>query len=146
MQQWQRPHRPSYWRLDAIKSTTTSSTTDSSSSSSNNDSKTLNDSQLDFTLGYLNKHHTDVLVAFVECFSELGVVKSKKNAWSGGSYKIESARIVDINTEMMKLDVSVQERGKDAREETVQIELGTSIRIQFDNLKYSSPLLIQLMS
>jgi hypothetical protein len=94
----------------------------------------LTESQLDFTLGYLNKHHTDVLVAIADTFSELGVEKAKKNAWSGGSYKIESAKIVDINTEKMELDVSIQERGKDLREERVEVELGKT----FDCRSYSS--------
>jgi hypothetical protein len=86
--------------------------------------QTLNEQQLDFTLGYLNKHHRDVLAAFAETFSRLGQVKSQKNSWSGGSYNIEAAKIVHIDTETMELEVSVKERNKDVQLEKVSVELG----------------------
>ena len=51
----------------------------------------LEEKQLDFMLGYLNKHHRIFLTKLAETFSELGVEKAKKNAWSGGSYTVSSA-------------------------------------------------------
>jgi hypothetical protein len=75
-------------------------------------------------MGYLNKHHTDVLISFAETFSELGKEKANRNAWSGGSYKIESAKIVEINSDDMELEVTVQERGKNPKVERVKVDLG----------------------
>lgn len=74
-------------------------------------------------MGYLNKHHEDALRAFAETFSELGVEQAKKNAWSGGSYKIESAKIVDINLQQFELEVSIQERVKQSVKR-VTVDLG----------------------
>jgi len=85
----------------------------------------LDEKQLDFILGYLNKHHGNVFVSFAETFSKLGAEKAKKNAWSGGSYMILSATIVDINTESFELDVEIQERSKESTVKRVVIELGT---------------------
>jgi hypothetical protein len=76
-------------------------------------------------LGYLNKHEGDVLLAVAETFSELGKIKAKKNGWSGGSYKLEEAKIVDINPQRMELDVTVEERSKPKAVERVTIDLGT---------------------
>ena len=73
--------------------------------------------QLDFTMGYLNKHHSDMLRAIVETFSELGQEQKKKNAWSGGSYQIEKATVVGIDAMSMALDATIQERGKQQHEE-----------------------------
>lgn len=93
-------------------------------------SSSLNADQLDFTCGYLNKHHGDVLGAIAETFSRLGEVKAKRNSWSGGSYKIDSAKIVDIiGTQSIVLDVMVQERNKkEAEVERVTVDLGRSTR------------------
>jgi hypothetical protein len=95
-----------------------------SSQSSPKLSSALNEKQLDFTCGYLNKHHSDVLAAIAETLSPLGEIKSKRNSWSGGSYKIESATLVDINTLYMTLEVRVQQRSKVAQVERVTVNLG----------------------
>ena len=84
-----------------------------------------------FTLGYLNKHEGDAMLALVEHFSELGKIKAKKNGWSGGSYVLESATVIDINPHSMQLDVNVQERSKPPVVERVTIELGTYIIYMF---------------
>ena len=73
---------------------------------------TMNDKQLDFCMGYLNKHHTDLLILFAEVYSDLGRIKVKKNAFSGGSYKIDNAKIVNIDNDNIYLDVTINERGK----------------------------------
>lgn len=75
-------------------------------------------------MGYLNKHHTPLLIKLAETFSEVGVEKAKKNAWSGGSYKVPSARIVDVNTESLELDVDVQLRSGGPSTKRVAIDLG----------------------
>ena len=84
----------------------------------------LDEKQLDFTLGYLNKHHEVMLTKFAEVFSPLGAEKAKKNAWSGGSFKILSATIVSIDTQILELDVEVQERKMGSKTKRVEIELG----------------------
>jgi Protein of unknown function (DUF2470) len=116
--------------LSSSLNATPQSTQESSSSSSSKPSFTLNDQQLDFTCGYLNKHHSDVLAAIAETFSRLGEIKSKRNSWSGGAYKIESAKLVDINTQSMELEVTVQERNKDAQMERVTVDLGKKSLLQ----------------
>lgn len=57
----------------------------------------LNDNQIEFTIGYMNKHHRDVLKSFAQVFSPLGAIQVKKNAFSGGSYEIEDAKLVGID-------------------------------------------------
>jgi adenylate kinase len=83
----------------------------------------LEEQQADFTMGYLNKHHSEMLRAFAETFSELGVQQQKKNAWSGESYMIEQAKIVGIDLDRMQLEVTVQERGKAPQLELVSVDL-----------------------
>lgn len=87
----------------------------------------LDEKQLDFIMGYMNKHHGDLFTKLAENFSQIGIEKAKKNAWSGNSYQILSAKIVDINTKSFELDVEIQIRGSD--ESTVKrfsIDLGKS--------------------
>lgn len=79
--------------------------------------------QLDFMLGYLNKHHGKFLIKLAETFSELGLEKAKKNAWSGGSYQIMSATIMDINTVTLELDVEIKERKAGLKKKRVVIDL-----------------------
>ena len=90
--------------------------------------KVLDEKQIDFTCGYLNKHHSDVILKFAETFSELGTQKAKKNAWSGGSYVLESAKLVDIDPEgtTMKLEATIKERKSEPRQETVSVALDAS--------------------
>lgn len=79
-------------------------------------------------MGYMNKHHGDVLLAIAETFSSLGREKAKKNGWSGGSYNLKEAKLVSIDTQQLELDVIIDERGKKERTERVQVELGTRRR------------------
>jgi len=75
-------------------------------------------------MGYLNKHHGDVLLAFAETFSSLGKEKAAKNAWSGGSFQLNGAKIVDISSDDVELEVTVQKRGKNTYVENVRVDLG----------------------
>jgi hypothetical protein len=86
----------------------------------------LDEKQLDFIMGYLNKHHEDLFTKLAENFSQIGVEKAKKNAWSGGAYQIQSAKIVDINTKSFELDVDVKLRSGDSEVKRVAIDLGKS--------------------
>lgn len=95
------------------------------------DRRTLDAKQLDFVLGYLNKHHTDVLTKFAETFSELGIEKAKKNAWSGNAYSILSAKIVGIDTKSFQLEVEVQTRREGTITKAVEVDLGECIRTHF---------------
>lgn len=79
---------------------------------------------LDFAMGYLNKHHRDVLKSFAAAFTSLGVIQKKKNAFSGGSYKIEDAIIVAIHDSYIELDVTVKIRNeKESKIERQKVSL-----------------------
>jgi len=86
--------------------------------------KVLDEKQLDFVIGYLNKHHGRLLTKIAENFSQLGIEKKKKNAWSGGSFEIISSKIVNINTTSFELDVDLQERREGIKTKRVTIDLG----------------------
>lgn len=62
----------------------------------------------------------------METFSELGAVKAKKNAWSGGAYAITNATLFDIDPEgtTLEIEASIQER-KSSRVERVTVDLST---------------------
>jgi hypothetical protein len=83
----------------------------------------LEKDQLEFVLGYLNKHHGDVLKKFAEAFSPLGAQMARDNTMSGGSFVIDAATIVHIDTEQVELRVDCKRRGKPATTETVQFPL-----------------------
>ncbi|KAL7555210.1 hypothetical protein ACHAWF_018856 [Thalassiosira exigua] len=73
----------------------------------------LDEEQLQFCKAYLNEHHkSDVLVPFVNAFSDLGATSVKKNMWMGGSYSIVDAEVVDITSDALELEATVQEGGK----------------------------------
>jgi len=76
------------------------------------DDDQLTEKQLEFVLGYLNKHHKDLLTEFARAFSSVGVEMAKQNAWSGGSYVIEDAEITDVNRDELQLQVTIQKRGE----------------------------------
>lgn len=83
----------------------------------------LDEKQLDFVLGYLNKHHGSFLSKLAETFSQLGLEKAKKNAWSGGSYQILSSKIVNIDTVSLELDVEIKERKGGLKVKRVTVDL-----------------------
>jgi len=87
--------------------------------------KNLTPEQLDFAMGYLNKHHRDLLVSLTDAFSPLGAECAKANVWSGGSYEIADAKIVDIDfpKREMKLDVTIQKRNKPEEHQVVVVSL-----------------------
>lgn len=85
----------------------------------------LTEKQLDFTLGYLNKHHSDLLQEFAKAFSSVGTEAAKKNVWSRGSYVIENSEITSIDTKSLELKVTIQKRGESKPTiETVVVDLG----------------------
>ena len=84
-------------------------------------------------MGYMNKHHSDTILAFAEKLSRMGDEARKKNAWSGGSFKILGARLVGIDLEQMELEVDVDEGRKGRRTEVVQVSLGTFIHNNREN-------------
>lgn len=101
------------------------SASDKASTSDPNSVKTSLDSQqLDFTLGYLNKHHADLLKAFAEAFSPLGAEMAQANTWSGGSFVIAEASIVGLDQRSgVALEVLVKRRGKEDVKEMVEFDL-----------------------
>lgn len=128
---------------------------------SGNGSTILDEKQLDFTMGYLNKHQRPLLVQFARSFSNLGVTEMKKNAFSGGSYTISNATIVGIDYDMSRhidkndsksfliLEVEVNERGKkDLQVEQVKVSIDAQPLTKVQRNKQSSvatiPNVIQL--
>ena len=124
--------------------------------SSTSDHSEVNDSafdeqSLDFTMGYLNKHHEDVLMNFATAFTPIGVIQAKKNAFSGRSYTIQSASIVNIyhpkynksdkpNKSYVELDVTVQIRGeKEPRVERQKVDLDAIPNIETRGFRNIGP-------
>jgi len=110
--------------------------------------RTFDEKQLDFTMGYLNKHHPDLFVDFAEAFTPLGVTQANKNSFSGGSYSIDDAKLVGINYYVgenvhhngnyITLEVNVSVRGeKKPRLETVEISLDAEPNVRLKR-KYSN--------
>mmetsp|Transcript_28016 Transcript_28016/g.43562 ORF Transcript_28016/g.43562 Transcript_28016/m.43562 type:complete len:526 (+) Transcript_28016:137-1714(+) len=93
--------------------------------------------QLDFTMGYLNKHHSDLLTKFSLAFTELGREMKRKNGLSGGSFMVESAKMVHITREYMSIDVTVNERGKDKMLRRVTIDLDSDLHPSASQREYS---------
>jgi len=72
----------------------------------------------------MNKHHSGALKSFVETFSQLGVEQIRKNSFSGGSFSIESAKLLNIDKNFLYLDSAIKIRGKtELHHETVKISL-----------------------
>lgn len=84
--------------------------------------RVLDAKQLDFVLGYMNKHHGDLLVKIAETFSEVGAEKKRKNALMMNSYQIVSAKIVAIDTKSFELEVEINQRKK-SFSKTVEVDL-----------------------
>lgn len=120
--------------------------------------RTFDETQLDFTIGYLNKHHPDLLLLFAEVFTPLGVAQANKNSFSGGSYTIEDAKLVGLSYNVgegevhhdeeekvgnfMELEVNVSVRGeKNPRLETVQVALDAEPNIRLKRLYSNSPVI-----
>lgn len=69
----------------------------SSSNNSNVRPSLLDERQIDFTMGYMNKHYQGVLTKFVQVFTSLGTEQVKKNAFSGTSYEFCGAKLVGVD-------------------------------------------------
>ena len=106
-------HSVALWRPSAIKPLSSFALLASSSkTTSATVAGQLNEEQLDFTMGYLNKHHGDMLTTFADAYTALGEEAAKRNKFSGGSFKIIGAKIVDIDLEKLKLEVTIKDRSK----------------------------------
>lgn len=114
----------------------------SSSMASNTDEEVstnkLTADQLDFTMGYLNKHHSDLLTKFTLAFTEIGKEMKRKNAFSGGSFIVESAKLVDITRENLTIDVTLHERGKDKSLRRVAINLDSDLHPSASPRQYNA--------
>ena len=108
---------------DAPVGSSTAAGTTTSAAASFPKKRQLEPDQLEFVLGYLNKHHSDVLKVFAEAFSPLGLEMLRANTASGGYMKVEEARAVNIDTEQMELAVDIQIRGKPLETRKVQFAL-----------------------
>jgi len=88
----------------------------------------LNAQQHDFIIGYLNKHHAQLLQEFAATFSDLGKEMANANTMSGGSFAIQQTRLVDLQyhrneASELVLEVTVQRRGRDEEQRTVTVPL-----------------------
>lgn len=83
----------------------------------------LTEEQRDFVRGYLNKHHTPFLLALVTAFSEIGTEMAQANVWSGGSYTVPSAALVDVTATHVTLEATIQRRGPPDKAETRRVTL-----------------------
>jgi adenylate kinase len=98
--------------------------TTSTDASQQQQSYLLDNIQTDFLQGYLQKHHADFLVDLVKALSPVGVEMAKANAWSGGSFVIESVQLKDIGISKMTLDAQVFQRRNEKRStRTITIDL-----------------------
>jgi adenylate kinase len=105
----------------------------------------LNEDQLDFTMGYLNKHHSSLLKDLVAVFTDIGVTQAKKNAFSGGSFVIQNAKLIDIH-----YDKNVQQQEQEdpslyylTLEATIQIRGAKDTNIEIVNVSLNSEPLIR---
>jgi hypothetical protein len=91
--------------------------------------KQLDAEQLDFLLGYMNKHHEGTLKKFATAFTPLGQEMNKMNTWSGGSMELRGCKMMDIDTLHVTLSVQVEKRGKivDGAETVVSFPLDTNV-------------------
>lgn len=79
----------------------------------------------------MNKHEGDALVSFAETFSELGKIKREKNAFTGGSYMIESAEITKIDQTEMTLQVVVkQAKNLSTKEVSIPLDASPVIKVR----------------
>lgn len=85
--------------------------------------------QEDFIKGYMNKHHSDLLLKFADIFTTLGSEMAKANAWRGGSFTMSEAKILGIIQEsddiLLQLEVKVQRQGKGPVSEVVEFSIDT---------------------
>ena len=96
--------------------------------SATSSSSAFDEKQKDFTIGYLNKHHGDLLTSFAIAFTELGAEMTKRNRFSGGSFKILDATLVDVSADSITLDVTVKDREKkDPSVERVECSLDATV-------------------
>jgi hypothetical protein len=121
------------------------SSNNSNSEGQDADNAFLDEQQIDFTMGYMNKHHRDVLTKFVEVYTPLGITQMKKNAFSGGSYEILDSVLVgigyyghshddDYKPGYLRLEATVQIRSeKEPRVEIVELALGECVYVYVSN-------------
>ncbi len=72
----------------------------------------LTEEQRTFVMGYINQHHRLTFnIPMVTTFSPIGIEMAKANVWSGGSYTIVDAVLVDISAiRGMEWNVTIQRR------------------------------------
>jgi hypothetical protein len=139
-----RPQVPGFLNEQGAASSTRSSLLASASPSSTSTSEEelvlaegpyLDAKQLEFACGYLNSKHPEVIRLLVIAFTELGVTMKKKNAFSGGSYVVESATLTNIDQDKLSIEATVQIRGEKApRIEQVTVGLGKSLTYNKERL------------
>ena len=72
----------------------------------------LSEGQRTFVMGYINQHHRSTFnIPMVTTFSPVGIEMAKANVWSGGSYMIVDAVLVDVSViRGMEWNVTIQRR------------------------------------
>ena len=72
----------------------------------------LSEGQRTFVMGYINQHHRSTFnIPMVTTFSPVGIEMAKANVWSGGSYVIVDAVLVNVSViRGMEWNVTIQRR------------------------------------
>jgi adenylate kinase len=70
----------------------------------------LTEEQKDFCRGYLNKHHSDLVLRMVEVLTPVGQKVAKANVWSGGSMAVKMADIESVDEASITIRAVVQKR------------------------------------
>lgn len=124
----QLPLRASLHHVAASSSTSlSSSSTDTTTTSSSPSSPLLfTPEQTDFTMGYINKHHSDILKKLCLTFTPIGSIQKQKNAFSGGSYVLHEAKLIDIDLQKLVLKITVKKRNNEEEIQTVDLPLDSN--------------------
>jgi hypothetical protein len=97
--------------VSSLSSTTSGQPAAAVDNDKSNRRRKLTDQQIDFVLGYLNKHQAIFLLAVATSLSAVADEMARANTWSGGSYAILNATASAISSDEIALDIVIQKRG-----------------------------------
>eukprot|EP00594_Rhizosolenia_setigera_P007825 CAMPEP_0178968908 /NCGR_PEP_ID=MMETSP0789-20121207/18532_1 /TAXON_ID=3005 /ORGANISM="Rhizosolenia setigera, Strain CCMP 1694" /LENGTH=454 /DNA_ID=CAMNT_0020654923 /DNA_START=231 /DNA_END=1595 /DNA_ORIENTATION=- len=77
-------------------------------------------------MGYINKHHSDILKKLCLTFTPIGSIQKQKNAFSGGSYVLHEAKLIDFDLQKLVLKITVKKRNNEEEIQTVDLPLDSN--------------------
>ena len=85
----------------------------------------LSEGQRTFVMGYINQHHRSTFnIPMVTTFSPVGIEMAKANVWSGGSYTIVDAVLVNVSViRGMEWNVTIQRRSSVPQHQLVHMSV-----------------------